>query len=230
MPDDAPAPGPEGPRRDHGELEVTSDGAPAAGERHAVRRSAERIGLSGHGHQVCGSDGLRSRSAASAVCRECPDQPRRLSSGMRHSTARRRCSSPPPRLALGRPRRRKARRDPKNSCTTCKERRRDPRPEALRGHGSDPEVVPGYEIARKYPATLDRLHCFCECAESPTFQHKTLLTCFTTPTPPAAASASPRRSWPRSSRRRALSDEEIEITVESVHKTDGHPPTTTEPR
>ena len=64
-----------------------------------------------------------------------------------------------------------------NSCTTCKERR--PTLDPARFDKAEPGVKEGYEIARKYPATLDKIHCFCECAESPMFQHKTLLTCFT---------------------------------------------------
>jgi len=37
-----------------------------------------------------------------------------------------------------------------------------------------------YAYARKHPATLDRLHCYCGCEESPQLHHKSLLTCFTT--------------------------------------------------
>src|SRR4051812_5084076 len=65
-----------------------------------------------------------------------------------------------------------------NSCTTCKERRPTLDPQRF-AKLPEPEVKQGYEIARKIPTTLDRIHCFCECAESPMFHHRTLLTCFT---------------------------------------------------
>ena len=66
---------------------------------------------------------------------------------------------------------------PTNSCSTCKERRPTLDPASV--GKADPEVKAGYETARRYPATLDSIHCFCECAESPMFHHRTLLTCFT---------------------------------------------------
>lgn len=36
-----------------------------------------------------------------------------------------------------------------------------------------------YQIAEEMPQTLDALYCYCKCKESPTLQHKTLLTCYT---------------------------------------------------
>ena len=91
--------------------------------------------------------------------------------------------------------------------------------------GWDAEVKTGYEIARKIPATLDRLHCFCECAESPMFHHKTLLTCFVDKHAAGCGIclSEARLAWQL--KEKGVSDDEIVITVESVHKTDGHPPT-----
>lgn len=111
-----------------------------------------------------------------------------------------------------------------NSCTTCKERRPTLDPERF-AKLPEKEIVAGYEIARKIPATLDRIHCFCECAESPMFHHKTLLTCFTD-THAAGCGiclSEARLAWDLKSK--GLSDDEIVNTVESVHKTDGHPAT-----
>src|SRR5262249_33859167 len=59
-----------------------------------------------------------------------------------------------------------------NACTPCKERRPTLPPEKF---AKEPEVAQGYAIALRYPATLDAIHCFCECAESPMYRHKTLL-------------------------------------------------------
>src|ERR1700674_509897 len=54
----------------------------------------------------------------------------------------------------------------KNSCAACIERAPilDP---ARYASWNDQDVRRAYEAARKYPDTLDRIHCFCECKESP---------------------------------------------------------------
>ena len=114
--------------------------------------------------------------------------------------------------------------DPKSTCTTCKETRPTLDPK-LFAKGFDPEVKEGYEIARKIPATLDKLHCFCECAESPMFQHKTLLTCFVDKHAAGCGIclSEARLAWQL--KEKGVSDEEIVVTVESVHRTEGHPAT-----
>jgi len=113
---------------------------------------------------------------------------------------------------------------PKNACATCKERNATLDP-ALFARGAEPGVQEGYEIARKYPATLDKLHCFCECAESPMFHHKTLLTCFTNTHAAGCGICLSEARLAGQLKDKGLSDEEIKVTVESVHRTDGHPPT-----
>ena len=114
--------------------------------------------------------------------------------------------------------------DPTNGCTACKETRPTLDPK-LFAKGYDAEVKEGYEIARRIPATLDRLHCFCECAESPMFRHKTLLTCFVDRHAAGCGIclSEARLAWQL--KEKGVSDEEIVVTVESVHKTDGHPST-----
>ncbi len=113
---------------------------------------------------------------------------------------------------------------PTNSCTTCKERRPTLDP-AQFSKGYEPDVKAGYEIARKYPATLDKIHCFCECAESPIFHHKTLLTCYTDKHAAGCGICLTEALLAAQLKDKGLSDEEIKVTVESVHRTDGHPPT-----
>lgn len=120
----------------------------------------------------------------------------------------------------------KAGSDPKNSCTTCKEKRPTLDPKIFAKDKSyDAEVAEGYEIARKIPATLDKLHCFCECAESPMFQHKTLLTCFVDKHAAGCGICLSEAKLAWQLKQKGVTDEEILITVEAVHKTDGHPPT-----
>jgi hypothetical protein len=112
---------------------------------------------------------------------------------------------------------------PSNSCSTCKERRPTLDPKLF--DKAEPEVKAGYQIARKDPAMLDALHCFCECAESPMFQHRTLLTCFVDMHAAGCGICLSEARLAAQLKDKGLSDEEIRITVESVHKTDGHPPT-----
>ncbi len=113
---------------------------------------------------------------------------------------------------------------PTNSCASCKERRPTLEP-ARFAKGFEAEVRQGYEIARKYPATLDRLHCFCECAESPMFRHRTLLTCFTDTHAAACGICLSEARLAGDLKEKGVSEEEIRVTVESVHRTDGHPAT-----
>lgn len=113
----------------------------------------------------------------------------------------------------------------KNSCAACIERAPilDP---ARYASWNDQDVRRAYEAARKYPDTLDRIHCFCECKESPREHHKTLLTCFTTEHGAACGICQHEANLAAKLKAKGASDEEVEATVESLHKTDGHPPTT----
>jgi hypothetical protein len=112
----------------------------------------------------------------------------------------------------------------KNSCAACIERAPvlDP---ARYASWNDQDVRRAYEAARKYPDTLDRIHCFCECKESPREHHKTLLTCFTTEHGAGCGICQHEANLAAKLKDKGASDEEVEATVESVHKTEGHPPT-----
>ena len=46
------------------------------------------------------------------------------------------------------------------------------------GQFSDTRVKEAYRIAKEIPWVLDSIHCFCMCKESPTFRHKSLLSCY----------------------------------------------------
>ena len=118
----------------------------------------------------------------------------------------------------------------KNSCATCSERAPilDPKLFADRSR-YEPEVAPAYEVARKYPQTLDRLHCFCECQESMTHRHKTLLTCFTTDHAAGCGICIREAILAGELKDKGLPDDQIENTVESAFRTDGHRPTHNHP-
>ena len=114
---------------------------------------------------------------------------------------------------------------PQNSCSSCLERGAvlDP---AKFSSWDNQDVKKSYEAAKKYPDTIDRLHCFCECKESPREHHKTLLTCFTNEHAAGCGICQHEALMAAKLKDQGASDEEVEITVESVHKTDGHAPTT----
>jgi hypothetical protein len=112
---------------------------------------------------------------------------------------------------------------PTNSCTTCRERQPTLDPAGF--SKAEPGAQEGYEIARKYPATLDRIHCFCECAESPMFHHKTLLTCFTNTHAAGCGICLSEARLAGQLKEKGVPDDEIKTTVESIYRTDRHPPT-----
>ena len=113
-----------------------------------------------------------------------------------------------------------------DSCATCLERGAVLDPSLFADTRIyEPEVGPAYEIARKYPATLDRLHCFCECQESMMHRHKTLLTCYTSKHAAGCGVCLKEAILAGQLKEKGLADDEIENTVESVFRTEGHRPT-----
>jgi hypothetical protein len=113
---------------------------------------------------------------------------------------------------------------PTNSCASCTERRPTLDP-ARFARGSEPGVAEGYAAARRIPALLDKIHCFCECAESPMFHHKTLLTCFTDMHAAGCGICLSEANLAAQLKDKGMSDAEVKNTVESVHRTEGHRPT-----
>jgi hypothetical protein len=89
----------------------------------------------------------------------------------------------------------------------------------------EPQAKPAYQIARQIPATIDRLHCFCECAENPQFHHKTLLTCFTDGHAAGCGICIREALLAADLKQKGASDDEVVTLVESTFRTDGHPPT-----
>jgi hypothetical protein len=112
-----------------------------------------------------------------------------------------------------------------SACAGCTEKGAILDPKLFADPRFEKEVVPAYEIARKYPQTLDRLHCFCECQESMTHRHKTLLTCFTTDHAAGCGICLREALMAAELKERGLTDDQVENTVESIFKTDGHRPT-----
>ena len=111
-----------------------------------------------------------------------------------------------------------------NSCGSCLERGVVLDPSRL-PNGMEADVRLSYEAARKYPDMLDRLHCFCECKESLRERHKTLLTCFTSTHAAGCGICQREAILAARLKDQGLPDEQVELTVESAARTDGHAPT-----
>ena len=111
------------------------------------------------------------------------------------------------------------------SCGSCVEKGAILDPKLFADPRFEKEVMPAYEIARKYPATLDRLHCFCECQESMTHRHKTLLTCFTSNHAAGCGICIREALLAKELKDKGIPDDQVENTIESIFKTDGHKPT-----
>lgn len=112
-----------------------------------------------------------------------------------------------------------------SSCAACVEKGKVLDPNLFTDSRFEPEVRPAYEIAAKYPATLDRIHCFCECQESMLHRHKTLLTCFTSTHAAGCGICMREALLAGELKDKGVPDDQVENTVESVFKTDGHKPT-----
>ena len=110
------------------------------------------------------------------------------------------------------------------ACPACLEKGAVLDPEQF-AHGYEPDVRLAYAAAKKYPDMIDRIHCFCECKESAREHHKTLLTCFTNLHAAGCGVCQREAIMVAKLKAQGVSDDEVEITVESLHKTDGHPPT-----
>jgi len=40
------------------------------------------------------------------------------------------------------------------------------------------KIKKAYQVAKQIPWVLDSIYCYCYCEESPTFKHKSLLSCY----------------------------------------------------
>jgi uncharacterized protein with PCYCGC motif len=112
-----------------------------------------------------------------------------------------------------------------NGCKTCLERR--PILDGSRFTDStiyEPDAPAAYRVAHEIPATIDRLHCFCECAENARFHHKTLLTCFTDDHAAGCGICVKEALLASELKRKGAPDDEIASLVHGMFKTEGHPP------
>lgn len=109
-------------------------------------------------------------------------------------------------------------------CKTCIEKRPVLDPD-LFARGYPPEVKNAYSVARRYPTTLDRIHCFCECRENLQFHHKTLLTCFTDSHAAGCGICVDEALAAARLKVKGLKDDQVARAVEGTFRSEGHPPT-----
>jgi hypothetical protein len=81
-------------------------------------------------------------------------------------------------LAGSKPSAKAAARPAASSCSGCREKGTPIDPATLSAEDADSR--PAYAAASKYPETIDKIHCYCGCEDSPNLHHASLLTCFTT--------------------------------------------------
>src|SRR5512142_490953 len=65
-----------------------------------------------------------------------------------------------------------------SACSGCREKGVPIDPSSL--SEADAAARPAYAAAAKYPETIDKIHCYCGCEDSPNLHPASLLTCFTT--------------------------------------------------
>jgi hypothetical protein len=65
----------------------------------------------------------------------------------------------------------------RTACSACREK--NPPIDPAKLSDDDAAARPAYAAAAKYPETIDKIHCYCGCEESPNLHHASLLTCFT---------------------------------------------------
>jgi hypothetical protein len=65
----------------------------------------------------------------------------------------------------------------RTACSACREK--NPPIDPAKLSDDDAAARPAYAAAAKYPETIDKIHCYCGCEESPNLNHASLLTCFT---------------------------------------------------
>ena len=102
------------------------------------------------------------------------------------------------------------------SCSACRETRPVLAPSDLDDAFDDSR--PSYAAASKYPHTVDKLHCFCGCEESPNLHHKTLLTCFTSLHATGCEICQGEANMAARMKAEGSTDEEVKGVVEAIYQ------------
>ena len=103
-------------------------------------------------------------------------------------------------------------------CSACREKNPPIDPASL--SEDDAAARPAYAAAAKYPETIDRIHCYCGCEESPNLHHASLLTCFTSLHATGCEICRGAAELAGKMKGEGSSDDEIKKVVESFYQKD----------
>jgi hypothetical protein len=103
-----------------------------------------------------------------------------------------------------------------SGCAACREKKPVLDPASLKE--ADDGARAAYAAARAYPETIDKIHCYCGCEESPNLHHKSLLTCFTTLHATGCEICQGEARMAGKMKQEGSPDEEIKQVVESIYK------------
>ena len=101
----------------------------------------------------------------------------------------------------------------KGTCSGCREKNPVIDPASL--SEEDAAARPAYDAASRYPATIDKIHCYCGCEDNPNLHHASLLTCFTSLHATGCEICRGEAEMAGKMKSEESSDEEIKKVVES---------------
>jgi hypothetical protein len=104
------------------------------------------------------------------------------------------------------------------TCSACREKGSPIDPAKL--SDEDAASRPAYAAAAKYPETVDKIHCYCGCEESPNLHHASLLTCFTSLHATGCEICRGEAELAGKMKGEGSSDDEIKKVVESFYQKD----------
>jgi hypothetical protein len=105
---------------------------------------------------------------------------------------------------------------PRTACSACREKNPPIDPASL--SEDDAAARPAYAAAAKYPETIDKIHCYCGCEESPNLNHASLLTCFTSLHATGCEICRGEAELAGKMKSEGSSDDEIKKVVESFYQ------------
>jgi hypothetical protein len=104
----------------------------------------------------------------------------------------------------------------KGTCSGCREKNPAMDPASL--SEEDAAARPAYAAASRYPETIDKIHCYCGCEDSPNLHHASLLTCFTSLHATGCEICRSEAEMAGKMKSEGSSDDEVKKVVESFYQ------------
>jgi len=105
-----------------------------------------------------------------------------------------------------------------SACSECREK--NPPIDPAKLSEDDASARAAYAAASQYPATIDKIHCYCGCEDSPNLHHASLLTCFTSLHATGCEICRGEAELAGKMKGEGSSDEEVKKVVESFYQKD----------